>query len=104
VRPGPGHHLLLTEAGPLDLLGAVATGDSYDDLAGHSTSLDLGNGLSVRVLDLGSIIAIKERLGRLEEDLRRDAFRTTTGVHATAITIPVRFDVATEKSLSPFPT
>ena len=61
---GPGHHLLMTGAGPLDLLGAVATGDTYDQLAPHSTKLDLTGGVSVLVLDLAGIIAIKERLDR----------------------------------------
>jgi len=61
---GPGHHLLMTDAGPLDVLGAVATGDTYDQLTAHSTKLDLTGGLSVLVLDLAGIIAIKERLDR----------------------------------------
>ena len=61
---GPGHHLLLTRAGPLDLLGVVATGDGYSELVVHSQTLDLGDGLTTRVLDLKTIIAIKERLDR----------------------------------------
>lgn len=61
---GPGHHLLLTGSGPLDVLGVVATGDAYQELAGHVTTLDLGGGLSVQVLDLDVLIVIKERLDR----------------------------------------
>ena len=30
---GPGHHLLMTRAGPLDVLGAVVTGEGYTELA-----------------------------------------------------------------------
>lgn len=54
----------LTPAGPLDLLGAVATGDCYAELASHALPLDLGGGLCVRVLDLPAIIRLKERLDR----------------------------------------
>ena len=61
---GPGHHLLMTRAGPLDVLGAVVTGEGYPELAAHSDLFDLGGGLRVRVLDLRTIIAIKERLNR----------------------------------------
>ena len=61
---GPGHHLLMTRAGPLDVLGVVVTGEGYTELAAHSDVFDLGSGLRVRVLDLPTIIAIKERLNR----------------------------------------
>lgn len=61
---GPGHHLLMTLAGPLDVLGAVVTGEGYPELVLHSEPLDLGAGLAVQVLDLETIIAIKERLDR----------------------------------------
>lgn len=61
---GAGHHLLLTHAGPLDVLGAVVTGDGYAALRDHSAPVDLGDGLVVRVLDLRTLIAIKERLNR----------------------------------------
>ena len=61
---GPGHHLLMTRAGPLDVLGVVVTGEGYTELAAHSDVFDLGSDLKVRVLDLRTIIAIKERLNR----------------------------------------
>jgi hypothetical protein len=59
---GPGHHLLLTVAGPLDVLGAVVTGDAYPELAGRTRRLDLGDGITALVLDLSVVIEIKERL------------------------------------------
>jgi hypothetical protein len=59
---GPGHHLLLTSAGPLDVLGAVVTGDTYPELAMRTRSLDLGDGIRALVLDLEAVIEIKERL------------------------------------------
>jgi hypothetical protein len=48
----------------LDTLGAVVTGEGYTELAAHSDLFDLGGGLRARVLDLPTIIAIKERLNR----------------------------------------
>jgi hypothetical protein len=60
---GPGHHLLMTSAGPLDVIGAVVTGESYEDLLADSASVNLGQDLSVRVLGLRSLIRIKEALG-----------------------------------------
>ena len=61
---GPGHHLLMTSAGPLDILGAVVTGEVFEDLRWDSVRVDLGQGLSVGVLGLRALIRIKEALGR----------------------------------------
>jgi len=65
---GPGHHLLMTRAGPLDLLGAVVVGRSYEELIGRAFPIQLAPGKSVRVLDLPMLIRLKEELGR-EKDL-----------------------------------
>ena len=59
----PGHQLLLTRLGPLDLLGAIGNGRTYPDLLTHTTELKVGPSLSVRVLDLETQIAIKEEVG-----------------------------------------
>jgi hypothetical protein len=64
----PGHHLLITSAGPLDILG-VAIGDrDSDKLLACSDLLPLDDDLEARVLRLDEIIAMKEHLGR-EKDL-----------------------------------
>lgn len=63
-----GHMLLMTRAGPLDVLGRVAGGLEYTDLVPRSRWMELGEGLRIRVLDLAAIIEIKERTGR-EKDL-----------------------------------
>jgi hypothetical protein len=63
-----GAMLLLTKLGPLDVLGRLATGWRYADLGPRSRELELGGDLRVRVLDLASLIEIKEALGR-EKDL-----------------------------------
>ena len=55
-----GHHLLMTRAGPLDLLGTIGRGHSYDDLIGQTIDMEIGEGLQVHVLKLDAIIGIKE--------------------------------------------
>jgi predicted nucleotidyltransferase len=65
---GPGLLNLVTRYGWLDVLGAIGRGLSYPDLLPHSTEMEIGGGLRVRVLDLETLIALKEDLGR-EKDL-----------------------------------
>jgi hypothetical protein len=55
---------LLTNAGPLDLLGAVGQGIGYSELLSHTTTLHLGTDLEVRVLSLEKLIELKEAIGR----------------------------------------
>lgn len=62
-----GHLLLMTVAGPLDVLGTVVGGLDFDDLAPRTRALELG-GASVKVLDLAAVIELKERTGR-DKDL-----------------------------------
>lgn len=59
----PGHQLLMTRVGPLDVLGSVAGGRTYETLLPHTTEMPLGKGLNVRVLNLDTLIEIKEELG-----------------------------------------
>jgi hypothetical protein len=62
----------------------VGDGQSYEDLVDRAPELSLGEGLSVRVIDLRTLIELKEKAGRpkdlaalpvlratLEESLRR---------------------------------
>jgi hypothetical protein len=85
VRPtveilrGPGHSLLQTRLGPLDVLGAIEGGRDYDALLPDAPPIDL-DGRRVRVLDLAVIVEIKRAsirpkdqhmLAILEETLRR---------------------------------
>lgn len=60
---GPGHHLLATALGPLDLLGTIGKGLTFEALVADAVTLDLP-GLSVPVLELSRLIAVKESLGR----------------------------------------
>lgn len=58
-----GHLNLITRYGPLDLLGTIGRDLGYQDLVPHSVELDISEGLRIRVLDLETLIAIKEELG-----------------------------------------
>jgi len=59
---GPGHLNLITRFGPLDVLGAIGRNLGYEDLLPHTVEMDIGGG-QIRVLDLETLIAIKEELG-----------------------------------------
>jgi predicted nucleotidyltransferase len=59
---GPGHINLMTRYGPLDVLGTIGQNLSYEDLLPHSREMDIG-ATQVRVLDLETLIAIKESIG-----------------------------------------
>lgn len=41
----PGHQLLMSRFGPLNVLGAIGRSRSYDDLLPHAHDLDVGDGL-----------------------------------------------------------
>jgi len=65
---GSGHLYLSTRHGPLDLLGTIGCGRGYEDLLAHTVEMDFGGGVRIRVLDLGTVIAVKEEVGG-EKDL-----------------------------------
>ena len=58
----------MTRYGPLDLLGTIGSNLAYEDLVPRSVELDVAEGLRIRVLDLETLIAIKEEVGG-EKDL-----------------------------------
>lgn len=60
----PGHQLLITDAGPLDLLGVIGGGLTYPDLLSQTAEMEVGAGLRVRVLNLDTLIRVKEELGQ----------------------------------------
>lgn len=66
---GPGQCLLNTRSGPLDLLGTLHDGRGYDDLIGDTFCLTTPEGETLRVLNLASLIAIKEAAGRDKDRL-----------------------------------
>jgi predicted nucleotidyltransferase len=60
---GTGHLNLLTRFGPLDVLGSIGRGLTYEDLLADAEMLAIGPGTSIRVLTLKKLIALKEELG-----------------------------------------
>jgi hypothetical protein len=64
----PGHQLLLTNQGSLDLLGTVGEGLSYEDMLPHSEEMAIAADVSVRVLNLDKLIELKRQAGR-DKDL-----------------------------------
>jgi hypothetical protein len=58
----PGHQLLMTRFGPLDLLGTIGTDRCCEDLIEHAAELSV-SGLHLRVLNLETLIEIKEEVG-----------------------------------------
>lgn len=60
----PGHHLLTTRAGFLDVLGTVGTGRGYEELLAHTFQQTTASGLQLRLLDLATLIELKEEAGR----------------------------------------
>ena len=61
---GPGHNLLQTTCGPLDALGAIENGLSWDDLLPDSEEMRVGPDLSARVLSLRRLVELKAASGR----------------------------------------
>jgi len=64
----PGHQLLMTRYGPLDLLGAIGAGRGYEALLPNTVELEVSPGVRVRALELAAIIRSKEEVGS-EKDL-----------------------------------
>lgn len=63
----PGHHLLMTRCGPLDVRGEIVGGRSYPDLVVHAPRVDLHDGLRVQLLDLAELVEIKRLLTRTKD-------------------------------------
>lgn len=58
----PGHQLLMTRFGPLDLLGTIGAGQGYEDLLEQSDEIEVGK-MRLKVLSLEKLIEVKEELG-----------------------------------------
>ncbi len=55
-----GHQLLMTRFGPLDLLGAIGSAQGYEELRAETVELEVSSDLKVRVLNLPTLIKMKE--------------------------------------------
>ncbi len=65
---GPGHLLLETRMGVLDVLGTIEESTAYDDVLADTTMVDLG-GFTVRVLSLERLLDVKRKLARPKDQL-----------------------------------
>lgn len=65
---GPGHLLLETRFGVLDVLGTIEDDTVYEDVVPNSALVDLG-GFEVRVLSLERLLDVKRKLGRPKDKL-----------------------------------
>ena len=74
---GRGHHLLMTRAGPLDVLGAIGHDRGHEELAPHSELVRLGDALEIRILDLSTLIRVKEESPRAKDALGLALLRET---------------------------
>jgi hypothetical protein len=73
----PGHQLLVTAFGQLDCLGSIGRDESYEDLVPRAPELDLGGGLRVHVVDLPTLIELKEAAGRPKDLAALPVLRAT---------------------------
>ena len=74
-----GHQLLMTEYGPLDVLGEIGEygkGLAYEDLLARTHVEDAG-GIGVRVLNLDFLIELKEQTGRDKDKAMLPTLRAT---------------------------
>jgi hypothetical protein len=68
IKPGkaqlssPGHQLLMTRGGPLDLLGEIGSHRGYDQLLPDTVTIEVSPNLRVRVLTLEALIKEKEQM------------------------------------------
>jgi len=73
----PGHQLLTTKCGDLDCLGALGDGKGFEELVGHTVEMSLSNELTIRVLDLSTLIEMKEHAGRPKDLAALPVLRAT---------------------------
>ncbi len=57
-----GHQNLITMYGPLDLLGTIGTDLGYEELLQRSVEMLIVEGVRVRILNLETLIEVKEQL------------------------------------------
>lgn len=70
-----GHHLLATKHGPLDVLGAIGHEEDYGDLFGHTVSVEIDKGVRVDILDLATLIEVKEKTARPKDNYMLEILR-----------------------------
>ena len=74
---GPGHQLLMTRLGPLDVLGMIGANHAYEDLIGDAELMQLAPDLSVQVISLPLLIQTKVEVGQPKDQAILDILRET---------------------------
>lgn len=62
------HHLLSTSLGPLDVWGSISIDDDYVVLKDRIETVDIKDGLSVKILELDTLIDVKEKTARSKDN------------------------------------
>ena len=63
-----GHHLLMSDFGPIDILGAIVGRRDYDALMPGTIEVEIDD-IRIRMLDLPTLITIKRETGRPKDRL-----------------------------------
>ena len=74
---GPGHWNLITRYGPLDVLGTIGRDQTYENLLPVSGEMDIGAGIRIHVINLETIIAVKESIDGEKDRLVLPVLRRT---------------------------
>jgi len=74
---GPGHLNLITRYGPMDVLSSIGRDLTYEKLLPVSSEMDIGAGIRVHVLNLETIIAVKESIDGEKDRLALPVLRRT---------------------------
>jgi hypothetical protein len=70
---GPGHSLFTTDLGPLDLLGAIEEGRTYEALLPDTVAIDVA-GRTISVLSLQAMVQLKRNSVHSKDKLRLPIF------------------------------
>ncbi len=73
----PGHQLLKTEAGALDVRGSIGHGHVYEDLLPETEVVQIEEDLAVRMLNLPALIRIKEETAEEKDKVQLAILRRT---------------------------
>jgi hypothetical protein len=83
-----GHQNLLTKYGPLDTLGEIGNGLGYEELLPRSTEILIAEGVRVRILNLETLIEVKEQLNGEKDRAMLPLLRRTLEEKQRAIPDP----------------
>ena len=74
---GDGHALLMTNAGPLDVLATIGDKRAYEDLVESTINLRIDDSIVISLLHLKMLIKTKEETDRLKDRASLDILRAT---------------------------